>query len=635
MLAALMSLNLIRVPACAQPPPEHWTLLSEGELAVMQQAYVDRMAAPRNPHAATRIEWEARREVVRRHVLESLGLVPEPERLPLKVHVSGELDRDGYVIRRLYWQTWPGYYASGYLYLPKALNGRAPGILNPHGHWENGARNPVVQSRMIGLARKGYVALSVDSVHAYDYYGGVTPLTVMTWNNIRGIDLLCSLPEVDPERLGCTGCSGGGQQTFYLMCVEDRLKAAVPVNLVSEARRIIAADMHHCPCNHVPGFLAETDETEASAVFAPRPALYICVTQDWTRWFPQEGYPEIQSIYGLYDATEQVSCVQHDWHHDYSQPMREQAYAWFNRWLKGTDDPAQAAEGKAEPESLETLAALDGPPPGARGPEAIFEERRASRAPSPRPPASEVGKGLRSLFREPVDRIAPEPQVVGREDLDDALAVRLLIRTEVDIRVPVAFLLPRHRSGPLPGVVVASSGGKAGALNLHWDEVTRLIRQGLCIVVVDIRPYGEWSYRADIQRLNGVFFGRPPAAVGAHDLLATAAWLRERPEVDAASVGLVGLGDAGVPALMAAAIDERVAFVGAPEVGATYAEGRAEPVASHLVTLGDLPDLAAACAPRPVWVSGATDPNAWRAEQARSDDPAQIWEWVPRARQRP
>jgi cephalosporin-C deacetylase-like acetyl esterase len=210
------------------------------------------------------------------------------------VHVSGKLERDGYTVKRVYWQTWPGYYASGYLYEPEGLSGKAPGILHPHGHWENGARHPVVQSRLIALARKGYVGLVVDSVHAYDYYAGVTPLTIMTWNNIRGIDLLCSLPEVDPERIGCTGCSGGGQQTLYLMCVEDRLTAAVPVNLVSEARRIIAADMTHCPCNHVAGFLAETDETEASAVFAPRPTLYICVTQDWTRWFPQEGYPEIR-----------------------------------------------------------------------------------------------------------------------------------------------------------------------------------------------------------------------------------------------------------------------------------------------------------------------------------------------------
>ncbi|MBM3473575.1 MAG: hypothetical protein FJX75_09930 [Armatimonadetes bacterium] len=611
MIAALVSLNLMRASAEAAPPPEQWTLLSEAELQSMQQAYVDRMAAPKNPHAATLAEWEARRAIVRRHVLESLGLVPEPERVPLKVHVSGQLDREGYVIKRVYWQTWPNYYASGYLYVPENGTSHLPAILNPHGHWENGARNPVVQARMIGLARKGYVALSIDSVHAYDYYAGVTPLTVMTWNNIRGIDLLCSLPEVDPERIGCTGCSGGGQQTFYLMCLEDRLRAAVPVNLVSEARRIISAEMHHCPCNHVAGFMAETDETEASAVFAPRPALYICVTQDWTKWFPQEGYPEIKAIYDLCGAPDKANCIQHDWHHDYSQPMREQAYGWFNRWLKGIDDPEQAKEGDVQPESLETLATLDGPPPEARGPEAIFQERRASRAPSPRLTASAVPGRLRALFGEPDEFCDPDPHVVGRESLDGVLAVRVLVHTEPDIRVPVVLLLPEQRNGRLPAVVVASSEGKAAVLSSRWDALTGLVRGGTCVAVADVRLFGEWSYRAEIQGLNGIFFGRPPAALAAHDLLAVAAWLRGRPEIDPAQVGLLGFRDGGPAALMAAAMDSRVSFVAAPDIGKTYAQGRTEPAASHLVTVGDLPDIAAGCAPRPV-ATGAGVADVWQ-----------------------
>ncbi len=187
-----------------------WALLGQDRVRAMQQAYLDRMARPRNPHAASLAQWEARRERVRRHVLDSLGLLPLPERVPLKVHVSGELDRDGYIVKRLYWRTWPHYYASGYLYMPKALQGPAPAILNPHGHWAQGSREPKVQARLISLARKGYVCLVVDSVHAYDYYSGITPISVMTWNNVRGLDLLSSLPEVDPERIGCTGCSGGG-----------------------------------------------------------------------------------------------------------------------------------------------------------------------------------------------------------------------------------------------------------------------------------------------------------------------------------------------------------------------------------------------------------------------------------------
>jgi dienelactone hydrolase len=220
--------------------------------------------------------------------------------------------------------------------------------------------------------------------------------------------------------------------------------------------------------------------------------------------------------------------------------------------------------------------------------------------------------------------------VLGREEREGVLVVRALVRTEPDIRVPVVLLLPDGRREPVPGLVVADSEGKAHVLETQWAELRRLVGEGVCVAVADARCYGEWSYRADIQRLNGVFFGRPSAAVGAHDLLAVVTWLRGRPEVGRTQVGLLGLGDAGVPALMAAAMDETVACAAAPQVGATYAEGRTEPVASHLVAVGDLPQIAASCAPRPVWVAGATDPGRWRAVNLTVGAEAGVWDWVRR-----
>ena len=596
------------------------TLIGEQGIRAMQQAYLDRMAAPRNPHASSVAQWDARKAVVRRHVMWSLGLVPEPQRLPLNVHVSGQLGRQGYVVKRIYWQTWPHYYASGYLYVPKGLTGKAPAVLNPHGHFENGARDPIVQARLIALARKGYVCVAVDSVHAYDYYAAVTPMTIMAWNNMRGIDLLCSLPEVDAARIGCTACSGGAQQTFYLMAVEDRLAAAVPVCMVSESRRILAIDWAHCPCNHVAGLLAETDAPEMAACLAPKPSLFICSTQDWTRWFPQQGYPEIRRIYELYGKADQVACFQHNLEHGYAHPMREQAYAWLNRWLKGTDDPERAREAPFEPESLETLAALDGPPADARGPDAVFEERQRRRAASPfrtdsaqavRESAARVRTELARLFRESEALVDPAPEVLSRETRDGVRVVRLTIATEPDIRVPVVLLMPEGRSRRLPGLVVASDEGKATLLATEWQALAGLARAGFCVAVPDVRFFGEWSLSADVQRLNGIFFGRPPAAVGSHDLVAVAEWLRGRPEVEAETVGVIGRGDAGPLAIMAGALDPNIGAIVGTNLGRTYAEGRDNPTACHLVTVGDLPELAAACTPRAVWASGVTDAGRW------------------------
>jgi dienelactone hydrolase len=603
-----------------------WTLLDTAGIRAMEQAYLDRMDRPHNPHAASRAEWEARRREVRRHVLDCLGLLPQPQRPPLALHVSGELDRDGYVVKRIYWQTWPHYYASGHLYVPKGLHGKAPAILNPHGHWQYGAREPVVQARLISLARKGYVCLAVDSVHAYDYYAGVTPLTVMTWNNIRGLDLLCSLPEVDPSRIGCTGCSGGAQQTNYLMAVDDRLAAAVPVCMVCELRRILTVASAHCSCNHVPGLLAETDQTEMAACLAPKPSLYVCVTGDWTKWFPQEGYPEIRSIFEVYGETGKVECTQYDWHHDYSQPMREQMCAWFNRWLKGTDDPAQAKEGTVQPERPEALSALDAPPEDARGPEAVFEETRARRA---APAYGTHGRrqvslsadrlrgALKALLREGETLTDPALQVLGREVVDGIPAIRVLVRTEDDVRVPVVLLVPPNRTGPCSCVLISSDRGMAFVATAGWAGLRALVECRVCVALCDPRFLGEWALDAPAQRLNGVLLGRPPAAVGTHDLLAATAWLRGRPEVNPRMVGVIGLGDAGALALMAAALDVRIAFAAAPSIGLTYAQGRSEPIAPHLVTVGDLPQIAATCAPRPLYVAGAGNLDPWQvARQA-------------------
>ena len=218
-----------------------WTVLGADAVGAGQEEYLRRMAAPRFFAADSAEAWGRHAGWVRGHVLECLGLNPLPERPELDVHVAGVVEHDSYVMKRLYWQSWPGYYASGWLYQPRDIPVPSPGILLPHGHWENGARHPVVQARCIALATRGYVALAVDSVHAYHWAAGMVPMTVMTWNNIRGLDLLCSMPEVDAGLLGCTGCSGGGQQTFYLMAIEDRLPRAPRVLTVGDLPQFAGA----------------------------------------------------------------------------------------------------------------------------------------------------------------------------------------------------------------------------------------------------------------------------------------------------------------------------------------------------------------------------------------------------------
>src|SRR5207302_4522649 len=133
--------------------------------------------------------------------------------------------------------------------------------------------------------------------------------------------------------------SGGGQQTMYLMALDDRIRAAVPAVLVSYFHRILMPDRHHCPCNHVPALLRVTDEPEICALFAPRPLLFLTVTGDWTAAFPTQELLELRRIYHLYGQADRLEHQQFPGPHDYSRSMRELAYAWFLRWLCNVTDP--------------------------------------------------------------------------------------------------------------------------------------------------------------------------------------------------------------------------------------------------------------------------------------------------------
>ena len=184
------------------PPQESTDLLKADEKRAMFEAYWKRMCAPR-----------ARPKDLRAQVLRDLGLDPLPERVPLKPHVAGTKEYADYRLERVWFQTYPQVWAAGWLYVPKR-EGKSPAVLNPIGHWPNGVNEPFEQARCIGLAKKGYVAFAIDPVHETHWPIGLCPAGYMTWNNIRALDYLESRPEVDATRIGCTGASGGGQQTM-------------------------------------------------------------------------------------------------------------------------------------------------------------------------------------------------------------------------------------------------------------------------------------------------------------------------------------------------------------------------------------------------------------------------------------
>lgn len=218
-------------------------------------------------------EWEKRKAQIRSKLLLSAGLQPEPPRTPLNARIFGEVEAEGFKVSKVYFESLPGFLATGNLYVPLGIPGPYPAVLMPHGHWQFGrlqnGPSGSIPARCIDFARQGFVVLSIDMVGYNDSFQlphdgnksraqlradvplpyearefradfdfaqarlyGLSLAGLQLWNGIRALDLLTSLSYVDSERIGVTGASGGATQTILLMAADERVKAAAPVNII-------------------------------------------------------------------------------------------------------------------------------------------------------------------------------------------------------------------------------------------------------------------------------------------------------------------------------------------------------------------------------------------------------------------
>jgi len=257
-------------------------------------------------------QWKVRAAAVRQQILTGAKLSPLPQRTPLNAIIKNKRKYNGYTVEAATFEARPGYFVYGNLYRPLGHQGKRPGVLCPHGHARKskkdggGRLRPDQQNRCATLARMGAVVFSYDMIGFGDseYLGWrhshPQALTLQTWSSIRAIDFLESLPEVDTKRIGVTGCSGGGTQTFLLTAVDNRVAVSVPVVMVS-AHFFGGC---HCesgmPIHKTPKL--ETNNVEFAALAAPRPLKLISVGGDWTKNTPKVEYPFIRSIYKYYGA---------------------------------------------------------------------------------------------------------------------------------------------------------------------------------------------------------------------------------------------------------------------------------------------------------------------------------------------
>lgn len=332
--ALLFCLGIISV-ALAQPNPARPDLRQGAYFAEPEAA---RRLADTARTYTSRAAWEKRAELIRQGIRDGMKLPQKPQFAPLKPIRHSRRQMAGYTVENVAFESVPGYFVTGNLYLPTDLKGKHPVVLCPHGHSGSleGRTLETAQQRCATLARMGAVVFAYDMAG----YGDAKQcehklpktLKLQTLNSIRALDFLLSLPNTDRKRVAVTGESGGGTQTFLLTALDPRVTVSVPVVMVS------AHFFGGCACESgMPIHKRPTHETtnaEIAALAAPRPMLLVSDGKDWTHNTPTVEFPYMQGVYRLYGAENNVANVHlPDEGHDYGPSKRAAAYRFLAKHL--------------------------------------------------------------------------------------------------------------------------------------------------------------------------------------------------------------------------------------------------------------------------------------------------------------
>jgi hypothetical protein len=501
------------------------------------------------PEYKTLAQWEARRAQLRKQILSAAGLMPMPEKTPLNPQIFGRIERKGYSIEKVLLETLPGFFLGGNLYRPLGKTGKFPGVLSPHGHWIYGRLESVElgsqPARAINLARQGYVVFAYDMVGYNDtiqtphVFGGPAeqlwsfgPFGVQLWDSIRALDFLESLADVDAARLGVTGESGGGTQTFMLTAVDDRVKYSTPVNMIS------AIMQGGSPCENAPGLRVGAFNVEIASMMAPRPMLMIAATGDWTKNTPREEYPAVRHIYGLYGKPENVETVQIDAPHNYNRASREAMYKFFGRRILNERDETKLAEQHVEVEKLQDMLALQGRtlPSKALSYEGLFGE-------------------WRSIARHTLEGA---DSAALREGMRTALAVEWPAEVVSDQHEESVTLSRAGKGDRVPGIWIAGSGvpvlvvhPEGAAAARKSPQAAELIRAKRPVMLIDAFQTGSAVAPRDRSHQFFLTFNVSDDAARVQDILTAMRFITKK---QGGKIELVGLGTAAVWATFAAAI---------------------------------------------------------------------------------
>ena len=596
-------------------------------------------------------EWKESRTVQYKHFMYTMGLDPMPERTPLRARITGTLERSGYDIEKIVFQSSPGLYVTGNLYLPHVPNGESPKSTGPlptilyvcgHSPHPLGAKWNY-QDRAIWFAEHGYICFIIDTLEFGEVPGihhgihdlnrwdwlsrGYTPAGVEVWNAIRAIDYLETRVEVDKARIGITGISGGGAVSWYAAAADERIAVSVPVcgtyTFGSQAEHWRAYGQCDCIYYHN---TFQTDLSVVAALIAPRPLLFCSGQRDAD--FPPDGHKEVfrraKRIYDLYsepESSDRIKEVSEAVGHTDSQLFRRETRQWLNLWLRNDRSPFNSETNRDQkPSTAEELACLEKLPRDAIN-YRIDELFLSSMKPVFYNTLEDWGKRKAGLLAElssktfrwfPTNQIPFETRVssnLGGWASRYAEYKDVSIQTEPDVRIRVQLLRARKRSKDTPLLIYTKRSGDS-IYFLDLDELLPIL--GRCDVAILNTRLTEVSVTAkelaEIER-TASWIGRTVASMQVWDILRTVEWLASEEKLSPTSLSVYGKGEMGIVGLYAALFDDRISQVIVRDPPATHRRG---PALLNVLRFTDTPEAAAALAPRELVFINDQVPHAFQ-----------------------
>ena len=563
----------------------------------------------------SRDAWEKRAERVRQQVRVAMGIWPEPEKTPLNAVVHGRIERDDYTVEKVFFESMPGFFVTGNLYRPKApaaAGTKRAGVLCPHGHWPDGrfmdageattekaiadggekflegGRSPL-QARCVQLARMGCVVFHYDMIgyadsvqitqklaHGFakqrpemntrENWGLFSPqaeshaqsvMGLQTWNSIRALDFLTSLPDVDPQRIGVTGASGGGTQTFIQAALDPRVTAAFPAVMVSTAMQ------GGCTCENASLLRVGTGNIELAALFAPKP-MAMTAANDWTKEMETKGFPELQKTWEFLGAPKNVQLTARlEFGHNYNAPSRAAMYAWFNEHLKLGCTPAQFEERDYQRLTREEMSVWDKEHPAPeRGDD--FERKllrwwhddtQRQLAKSPEAFQKSAAPAWQAIIGRSLDEIGNVEWVAdGELDRDDHVERTGELRATV-LGESVRAVISEPKQAARATVLWLTAGDAAPT-----DEQKKpLLAAGTRIIVLNLRPPGAPATAPKVKNPRESLaytagYNHAVFAQRVHDVLTALQFARTSSSGKPGAVSLLAVGDAAPMALAARAV---------------------------------------------------------------------------------